>query len=104
MITQASSISDLGTQNPELTVVDFHRNGCHYCDMLAPVLDDLAYDLPFVRICKINCSDVPDAAKEFDVQAFPTVKVFRAGKVLDSIVGFTPLESLRERIGAELYS
>lgn len=104
MITEATTRAELDLHGDELIVVDFYRDDCRFCDMLAPVLDDLAYQFPFTRFLKANCSDIDGLAAEFDILAFPTVKLFREGREIDSLVGFVPAQILAERIGERLYS
>lgn len=104
MITEAATRDELDLSADDLIVVDFYRNDCRFCDMLAPVLDDVAFEFPFARFIKVNCSDIDGLAEEFGILAFPTVKLFRGGVELDSLVGFVPASVLTERIGKRLYA
>lgn len=104
MVTEATSRGELPIDGPELTVVDFYRNDCRFCDMLVPVLDEVEFDVPFAQIVKINCSEVEGIAEEWDIQAFPTIKLFRDGEPVDSITGFVPAPVLAERVSRQLYA
>lgn len=103
MITEALSRNELPIADAAITVVDFYRDGCRFCDMLAPVLERVEFDFPFVNFVKINCSQVAGVAEEFDVNAFPTLGVFARGQKLDTLVGFVPAEQLGAWVSTHLY-
>jgi thioredoxin 1 len=103
MIIDATTTDDMDLTAEGLTVVDFYRDDCRFCDMLAPVLDDVAFELPVARFVKVNCSRVDGLAAAQQIQTFPTTKLFKNGEVVDSIVGFVPASVLIERIGKHLY-
>jgi thioredoxin 1 len=103
MIVDALTRDDLRPDLDGVTVVDFFRDDCRFCDMLEPVLESVAFDLPFVTILKINCSDVDGLAEEFNIQMFPTVMLFKDGVQVESIVGFVPATVLVEQISKQLY-
>ena len=103
MITEALTREDLSLDGDDLVVVDFYSDDCVFCERLAPVLEDVDFEMPFVSIVKINCSRVEGVSDEFGVYAFPTVKLFRSGQELDSVTGFRPAETLKTFIGDRLY-
>ena len=103
MISEALSREDLRLDGDELVLVDFYSDDCVFCERLAPVLEDVSFELPFVTIIKINCSSVAGISEEFDVFAFPTLKLYRAGEELDSATGFRPADALKTFIAAQLY-
>lgn len=104
MIIESTTRADLPLDADGLVVIDFYRDDCRFCDLLAPVLEDVAFQVPFATFAKVNCSHVDGVSDEFDVHAFPTTKLFKDGREVDSIVGFAPAEVLVERIGKHLYA
>ena len=103
MITEAHTREELPTDQEGLVVIDFYTDDCRFCDMLAVTLDDVEFELPFVPIVKVNCARVEGISEEFDVHMFPTVKLFKDGVEVDSMVGFQPSPELQSAIGAHLY-
>jgi thioredoxin 1 len=70
---------------------------------MAPVLEDLSEEYAgFVRFAKSNVDDNPQLARRFNVMSIPTLLVFDGGKVVGSIVGAAPAETIREKISEVL--
>jgi len=103
MIIEARSRDELAIDGEGLVLVDFYSDDCVFCERLAPVLEDVDFEMPFLSIVKINCSRVEGIGEEFGIYAFPTVKLFRAGEELDSVTGFRPAETLQSFIADKLY-
>ncbi len=77
-------------------LVDFWATWCGPCQMLAPVLEELAAERPDVTVAKINVDEDTSLAARFGVEAIPTVLAFRDGKVTGTSVGLCAKEKLLE--------
>ena len=90
MIKHLNSLEELNEVTKSGTViVDFFATWCGPCKMLSPVLEELDADPNFnVPIFKVDVDEVSDAAAEFNVQAIPTVILFKDGKVERTKLGF----------------
>ncbi|MBE6970735.1 MAG: thioredoxin [Ruminococcaceae bacterium] len=79
-------------------LVDFWAPWCGPCQMLAPVIAQLAEDYEgTAKVGKINVDEEPQLAARFGIVSIPTVKVFRGGTLSGSLVGLrskTELEAL----------
>ena len=79
-------------------LVDFWAPWCGPCQMLAPVISQLAEEHEgTAKIGKINVDEEPQLAAQFGIVSIPTVKVFRGGALCGSLVGLrskTELEAL----------
>jgi thioredoxin 1 len=62
-------------------LVDFFATWCGPCQMLAPVLEELARDRDDVRIVKIDVDRDPELASRYGVTSIPTLLVFKNGRV-----------------------
>jgi thioredoxin 1 len=79
-------------------LVDFYADWCGPCQRLTPLLEELAGELPGARIVKVNVDQNPMLAAEYGVDAIPSLKVFKNGKVAEELVGLASKDRLREMI------
>ena len=79
----------------ETVVVDFYADWCGPCQMLAPLLEQLDKE-GGLNIIKINVDEVPDLARQFRIMSIPTLMLFKDGKFVKKVLGYMPIESLRE--------
>ncbi|MEE1321428.1 MAG: thioredoxin [Acutalibacteraceae bacterium] len=69
-------------------LVDFWAPWCQPCQMLAPVIDEIADELDgTVKVCKLNCDEAGDKAMENGVMSIPCLILFVAGEERDRLVG-----------------
>jgi len=72
----------------KLVLVDFWAEWCAPCRMMAPILNDLANDLPEGKyVGKVNIETYQSMAQQFNVRSIPTLILFKDGKEVDRFVG-----------------
>ena len=65
-------------------LVDFYAQWCGPCQMMQPVLEDLASRLDSVaRVAKVDTDKSPRLASRYQVEALPTLILFHKGKVIE---------------------
>ena len=75
----------LDSEKPVL--VDFYADWCGPCNMMAPIIEELASDLQGkARVGKINVDENQDLAMEYNVMSIPTLIIFKEGKEVKRIV------------------
>ena len=80
--------------NPSL-VVDCWAPWCGPCRMMSPVIEELATDLKGkITFGKLNTDENQDMAMKYQVQAIPTLLIFKDGKLADRKVGALPKKVL----------
>lgn len=86
-----------------VVLVDFYTTWCGPCQMMAPTLEKLATDLKGqAKIVKVDAEANPGTADAYGVQAYPTLFLFKDGKVVDTVVGMQNEAQLRSMIKAHL--
>ena len=80
-------------------LVDFYADWCGPCQMMAPVIAQLAesYDGK-VKVGKCNIDEEDGLARMYRVMSIPTMKIFVNGKDVATMVGAMPKEELEAEI------
>jgi thioredoxin 1 len=82
----------------EPVLIDFFANWCVPCKMLSPVIDELAQEMPSVKVVKVNVDEEPELAQKFQVMSIPTLVVMKDGKMVNKTIGVRPKDEIREML------
>ena len=75
-------------------LVDLWAAWCGPCQILSPVVDEIASSHPEIKVCKINVDEQPQLAQTFAVNAIPTLLIFKKGKVVQQLIGVQPKSTI----------
>ena len=81
-------------------LVDFSATWCGPCQMLAPILEEVAAELAGkVAVYTVDIDESPTIAGKYGVTAVPTLIVFEGGKAVRQALGLQPKERVLELVG-----
>lgn len=84
-------------------MVDFFANWCGPCQMMGPVIANLAEEYAGkIKIGKINVDENSGVAQTYDVATIPNLVFFKDGKVVNRVIGVVPDNVLKEKLDALL--
>ncbi len=85
---QFTSFAELLQQSPTPVLVDFYATWCGPCQMMAPILEQVGQRLQGrLKVVKIDSDRYPQLASQYQIQALPTLVLFRQGQVIKRIEG-----------------
>jgi len=83
----------LGSEKP--IMVDFWAEWCGPCRAVSPILDQIATEhSEKIDVVKLNVDDNPETAMKYQITSIPTMKVFRGGEVVKTVIGAKPKPAL----------
>jgi len=84
---------------PGAVLVDCWAPWCAPCRLVAPILDELAAKYAGgIRIAKLNVDESQVIASRYNIRSIPTMLFFRDGKMVKSLVGALPKETIEQNI------
>lgn len=71
-------------------LLDFWATWCGPCQMVSPIVDEIAEERADIKVGKINVDEQPELAAAFHVMSIPTLIVMKNGQVVNQAVGARP--------------
>ncbi|MCL2052961.1 MAG: protein disulfide isomerase family protein [Oscillospiraceae bacterium] len=82
-----------------LTMVIFGTNWCGFCKMLEPIAEEFSIKHENVKVGKVDADSEKELADLYKVDAYPTIIIFKDGRVTDKkMSGMQSIESLENMI------
>lgn len=87
-------------QSDKPVLVDFFATWCGPCQMLSPIVDEVAEEVTDKKVCKIDIDESPELAQKFGVMSVPTLILFKDGEVVKKESGARPKKSVLDIINS----
>ena len=75
----------LKSEKPVL--VDFYADWCGPCQMLSPIVDEVAEERDDIKVGKINVDEQMELAQKYGVMTIPTLLVIKNGEIATKHIG-----------------
>ena len=75
-------------------LLDFYADWCGPCQMVAPIVSEIASEYPEYVVGKVNVDEEMELAQAFSVVSIPMLAVLKDGKVSALEVGFRSKEEI----------
>ncbi len=76
-------------------LVDFFATWCGPCQLIAPIIEDIAKEYEGkAKVGKVDVDEAQALAIKYGVSSIPTLIVFKDGQPTDKIVGLRPKEAI----------
>jgi len=90
-------------QHEGLTLVDFWATWCGPCQIIAPVVEQLADEYEGkLKVAKLDVDSNQQTALKFNVRSIPSILFFKGGEHVDTVVGAVPKAYLVEKVEQHL--
>lgn len=81
-------------------LVDFWAPWCGPCQIIGPIVEELAESMQGVKIGKLNVDESPATASKYSVMSIPSLKIYKGGTVVKEFVGVQSKETLEMELKA----
>jgi len=97
VVVTDATFDDFVAKN-KLAVIDCWAAWCGPCNMLSPVVEQLAGEYKNITFGKLNVDENRKVPMKFGIMSIPTLLYFKDGKLADKTLGALPKKMLEGRL------
>ncbi len=80
-------------------LADFNADWCGPCQMLKPIIEEIADSNDDIKVVSINIDDEDELSEEYNVSSIPCLVLFENGKEVKRNVGLISRDDIESLIG-----
>lgn len=88
------NFESLVLKNEKPVMLDFYATWCGPCQMVSPIVDEIADENPQYAVCKVDVDEEMELAMRFGIVSIPTVVCIKNGEVTNKVVGYASKDQL----------
>ncbi|MBQ6355406.1 thioredoxin [Candidatus Saccharibacteria bacterium] len=88
-------------KSSEPVLVDFWADWCGPCQMMSPIVEELAKDAKYFKVGEVNIDDEDILAEKYEVSSIPCFIAFKDGREIGRSVGAQSKKKLIKLLGME---
>lgn len=78
----------------EKVLVDFYATWCGPCQLISPIVEEVAKENENIKVIKIDVDKFPELSRKYGIMSIPTLMVFSRGKEVKKHIGYLEKEGI----------
>ena len=97
IVTDANFSEIINTD--QLVLIDFWATWCGPCQLITPVIEEIAQERTDIIVAKVDVDQTPNLAIKFGIDAIPAILTFKNGEVQNRAIGLMDKAALLKKLG-----
>lgn len=80
----------------EKALVDFYATWCGPCQLISPIIEEIAKENENIKVIKIDVDKFPELSRKYGIMSIPTLMVFSEGKEVKKHIGYLDKKGIED--------